>query len=327
MVSVILPVFNSEVTIKRCIDSILTQKFKNFELVVINDGSTDSSRDIIENYLKEDDRIKLENIDNCGVSNARNIGINLSKGKYITFVDADDYLEDNYLEVLFNEIEKNDCELVICGYRKILKTKNIVIKPKHTGIYNNNDFIDIFENLYADILLNSPWNKIFFKNSINNYFDIDINLGEDLLFNIDYIKNIHKISVIEDILYNYVDIDFGNRLTSKFNPTDFYVHMKIFNHITSLYDKRCVPKKIFEMQFDYIFRDTLLASNDLKIEKFIELMNQVSKSKNYNRILDNLFFVTKRKKMILYLFKNNKFYCMYTYLKLENLIRKVFLSN
>ena len=112
-VSIVIPVYNAENFIKDCLDSILSQTYKDFEVILINDGSTDSSEKIIEEYIKKDDRICLINQENQGAPKARNLGIKKSKGKYIMFFDADDILKQNSLEILVSSISSNNASLVI----------------------------------------------------------------------------------------------------------------------------------------------------------------------------------------------------------------------
>ncbi len=114
-ISIIIPIYNSEKYIEQCINSILNQTFKNFELILINDGSTDNSRVICERYENKDKRIKLFNIGNRGVSSARNLGIENSRGKYIMFCDSDDYVKNTWCEELYKLIKDNNNSYIVCG--------------------------------------------------------------------------------------------------------------------------------------------------------------------------------------------------------------------
>ena len=117
LISIIVPVYNAEKTIKKCIDSILAQTYRNFELILINDGSRDSSLNILKEYENTDERIVVISQENSGVSVARNKGIDSARGDYIIFVDSDDYISENALEVLKGEIEKNSkLDMVISGF-------------------------------------------------------------------------------------------------------------------------------------------------------------------------------------------------------------------
>ena len=137
-ISVIVPVYNVEKWLDRCINSILLQSFKNFELLLVNDGSTDNSIEICNNYLKSDERISVFNKKNGGLSDARNYGLSYAKGKYIVFVDSDDYIQENYLFELYHGIHDNDAEVAVCGYNTVTETgmniDNIIFPNKNNII-------------------------------------------------------------------------------------------------------------------------------------------------------------------------------------------------
>ena len=118
-ISVIVPIFNGEKYLRRCIESILKQTYKNIELILINDGSEDKSLAICEEYKKNDKRIIIINKENEGVSIARNIGIEKATGELISFVDADDYLEITFLQELFDMMKKYNTEYITCGYNRV----------------------------------------------------------------------------------------------------------------------------------------------------------------------------------------------------------------
>ncbi len=111
-VSLIIPVYNTEKYLRQCLDSVISQTFKEFECICINDGSTDNSLPILQEYINKDIRFKLIDKKNEGVSVARNTGIQNATGKYIVFIDSDDWITKDYIEVLYNTIEKYDCDLV-----------------------------------------------------------------------------------------------------------------------------------------------------------------------------------------------------------------------
>jgi len=141
-ISVIVPIYNAEKFLNRCINSVVDQTYKNTELILINNGSTDTSRQICETFVEKYKWIKLYNIDNSGVSNARNIGLRESTGDFITFLDADDHLDVDALGILiYNQIRSN-ADLVIGNYFNSFKGK---ITPNDHGNYN------------SDLLLHKPW--------------------------------------------------------------------------------------------------------------------------------------------------------------------------
>lgn len=166
-VSIILPFYNAEKDIIRCIESILSQSYVNFELVAVNDGASDSSPSILNTYLKKDKRIRLINKENGGVSSARNAGIKVSNGDYICFVDSDDWLDENYLQVFYDKLKKCDSDLIITQIKSVYSNKQVlsdeyVITELVSESFTPNDLFigELF------IPTNSPTNKLF-KSSIH----------------------------------------------------------------------------------------------------------------------------------------------------------------
>ena len=198
-VSIIIPIYNSDKTIDRCLKSIINQTYRNIEVICINDGSFDNSYKILQNYLRTDSRIKVINQTNKGVSSARNNGIKNSTGKYIMFVDADDYLKNNMIELLVKSIKKDSSDLLICNYD--VKCKNYIKEHKsikNDKVMNKKEFLKDYGKFQKGELINQPWNKLYIKSKIRKLFDESMCLGEDLIFNVNYIENIEKISYIDD---------------------------------------------------------------------------------------------------------------------------------
>ena len=199
-ISVIVPVYNAEKYLHRCIDSILAQTFTDFELLLIDDGSKDNSGKICDEYAAKDSRIRVFHKKNGGVSDARNWGIDRAKGDYIVFVDSDDYVEDCYLQVLHNE---RVGELSVCSY--IYETDKGISEEKL------NDGVIVLEaDILADIMMKCgfmvPYCKLFNTNiirDINLRFDSKINSGEDTLFVWTYILHIDKMTMSSKCAYHY----------------------------------------------------------------------------------------------------------------------------
>ena len=182
LVSVIIPVYNSEIYLEKCITSLLKQTYKNFELILIDDGSTDSSYEICKKYSL-DSRIHIYRKENGGVSSARNMGLNCAKGKYIFFVDSDDWVDEDYIELL--KIE-DDEDLVQGGCKDF---QNFPSLMSYEEIFNN------FAKYWFNSIVQFVWGNCYKKNIIEEYnirFDEKITLGEDAYFNLEYLKHIKK---------------------------------------------------------------------------------------------------------------------------------------
>lgn len=193
--SVIIPVYNAENTLHYCINSILKQTYKNFEIILINDGSRDKSLNIMKEYKKRyPDKIQIYNQPNQGVAETRNRGIKYSRGQYLFFVDNDDYIDNNYIETFIESIEKTSADVVIGGYRRVKPDGKIEYERK-----TNNSERFKFTTL-------TPWARVYRKKAIteNEIKFLDINIGDDLYFNM-LINLKLKVVPINYIGYNWVD--------------------------------------------------------------------------------------------------------------------------
>lgn len=232
-ISVIVPVYNATNTINRCIESIQRQSFKNFELILINDGSTDDSLNLCLDYANMDSRIKVFNKKNGGPSAARNKGIDMASTNLLVFVDSDDYLESTFLENLFFDADAAD--LVISGVTKLKKGK------KDSGFYFPNQIVDIKEKkIYLeDYPLSDcayPFSKLFKKDILDRHhirFIEDVHMFEDVLFLFEYLKFCNKIKFNDKSLYNYVIAE-GESLSTKVNSfeSEYLAFITFYNQIT-----------------------------------------------------------------------------------------------
>lgn len=236
-VSIIVPVYNAERYLDKCINSILTQDYENIELILVNDGSTDSSSKICHRYREKDNRVKVFHIQNSGPSKARNIGLEAATGEYIQFVDSDDYIEPNMTEALVKEIDKG-ADIAICGYMRISKDNGGNAVIKNIDIYMEeliprDVFLDKFGKLYRDFYVNYLWNKLYKAahiktNSIK--FDESIKWGEDLKFNLQYLNYCRSITIINTPLYNYVNYN-SSSITSKLNKDLFKIQSSMYKEV------------------------------------------------------------------------------------------------
>lgn len=209
VVSIITPVYNAEKYLETCLKSILSQSFKEFEVILINDGSKDKSKEICNIYAQSDKRIKVFHIKNSGAGKARNKGLDLAKGKYIFFVDADDWLEDNALESHLKYITKYDMVIGCSNNCYFDSDKFIYSKVEYYYPASIFDTKEKVRNMYVDIAVNSvshaPHNKMYKKEIIDKYsirFP-DYKKYEDLTFNNEYIDKINSLVILEKNVYNY----------------------------------------------------------------------------------------------------------------------------
>lgn len=206
MISIIVPVYNAEKTIERCVDSIIKQTYIDWELLLINDGSNDNSPVICDRYAEQDSRIRAFHKENGGVSSARNLGLNNVNGDWVTFVDSDDWIKDKYLEHLISHVD--DCiDLIISHADSYSSSECNKLKEYPTVIVNDENFdIAFAENkLYWNVAL---WSKLFKVEIVKKYkinFIEGIHVGEDVCFLYSFILKSNNIYISGDTDYCYFD--------------------------------------------------------------------------------------------------------------------------
>ena len=257
-VSVIVPVYNTEKYLEKCLDSIINQTFINYEIIIMNDGSPDNSETIIQEYLtKYPQKIKYYKKENGGLSDARNMGILKSSGKYLMFVDSDDYISEDMIEKLYNCIETQGSDMAICNMIKI-DSKN-----QSTKIINYNPgTVNILED--KKILFNLPCacNKMYNKKLFDNLKFDKNKYYEDLrLINKLYL-NCNKVAFIDDFCYYYVE-----RNNSIMHDGNLEKNFEIVEAIQSLIDyyQKENQYKIFQEELEFLMIDNVIISTFVRV--------------------------------------------------------------
>lgn len=210
LITVVVPVYNAERHLEKTITSILNQTYPHFELILVDDGSMDQSLQICQHYEKEDQRIRVMQQTNSGVSAARNSGIDASNGEFLVFVDSDDYIEENTIEVLI-DYYRSPNELIIYGYyiHNLNKGNQVLLNSgnRETKKLTIAEFASDFWFYYERGITNSPCNKLYVSSIIKEnklYFPVGVRMGEDVAFNIKYFEKVSHIKVIDKYLYHYL---------------------------------------------------------------------------------------------------------------------------
>ena len=260
MVSIIVPVYNGEKSIERCLRSIQNQSYTNIEVIVVNDGSTDHTEKVIKKYVEEDARFHYIKKDNTGVSDSRNLGMASAKGEYFQFVDGDDWLVKRATEEFVRTAQLYDCDMVIsdfyrvCG-RKIMVKGHIDMGPVITRTKFAEYMMKAPANFYYGVL----WNK-FFKADIIRKFslvcDTDLDWCEDFRFNLEYLQYVGNVGVIDRPLYYYVktkgslvDTQAGSlQLTIKTKRKLFDYYKELYQAL-DLYEENKLKIQMFYLSF------------------------------------------------------------------------------
>ena len=228
-VSVVVPIYNAGKKLDKCIKSILNQTFKDFELILVNDGSTDNSIKICRKYELKDSRVKVIDKENEGSIATRNLGIKKSIGNYITFVDADDYISLDAIEKLYKDVKEMDLDIVVCNTYKVIGDRAIIKQSNNSHYFSKNMIYegdDIKDKLAEAYLHGHPFpasihSKLYKKELLLNsgkYLDRIKFLGDDLYYNLEMFLKAKKVKVISEPLYYYRTGGF----TSKYMPYHIY---------------------------------------------------------------------------------------------------------
>ena len=188
--------------LRRCVTSIINQTFEDLEIILVNDGSTDTSGDIIREIAAEDSRVKVISQTNQGVSAARNEGLKAAKGKYIGFVDADDYIKPDMYENLLNALVKYQADIACCGYQTVFENGQINsngLEGLQTVMDRNSYIMHLFDA--PRTVLQSLWNKLFIRGKITEYFNEAFTICEDSDFLINYVLNIKTAVIVHKVGY------------------------------------------------------------------------------------------------------------------------------
>lgn len=227
MVSVIVPVYKAESYIRKCLDSILSQTFINFELLLIDDGSPDDCGKICDEYAKLDDRVRAFHKENGGVSKARNLGLDYAKGEYVCFIDSDDWVDSDMLETLIGWEQKKRTDLLFYGFQYEASTgkpNTMELLRQFSGIYEGiNSVVEVCYLLEINELLGWTCNKLFRNSIIQEYhirFNEEISIQEDHIFTLEYLKYSTCIGVYPYTPYHYRIVQVS--LTSKIHPYLMY---------------------------------------------------------------------------------------------------------
>lgn len=264
MIDIIMPVYNTPISdLKRCLDSIERQSFKDYKVYIIDDGSLDEVKLFLDLYVNDKEKFIVKHVVNGGVSRARNIGIESSNSEYLTFVDSDDTIEDNFLEEAINLIRGNDLDLVIGGYNEIKNEVIYKIRKCDDGfyIYDKSNLDLVMDKLLSGKLKEDnksigslPTGRIYtriYKRSVLGDLRFNSNLGmsEDTLFMIDFMNKVERIGLSSSVWYNYYINDYSIS-RRKVNEKVINDHMKFIEEVY----KRMRLEKEGRIKNAYIFR-------------------------------------------------------------------------
>lgn len=298
LISIIVPVYNVEKYLEQCIDSLVNQTYKNIEIIIVNDGSTDSSGELCDKLAKRDSRINVVHKKNAGLGFARNTGLEFVKGKYVTFIDSDDFADVDLIENLYNEIILNNADTCIGGFKRVNDDGKVLYKEKYKSVtYSGNEVV---QELLLRILGSSPeksdairmsvWNVLFsveiIKNNNLKFCSERKYISEDLIFDIDYYQHSKKTSIINSCAYNYrVN---NNSLTMKYRDDKFVKCRFLYNEVCNkIKESSLSSDAILRLQRQYFVNiRTCISQENIKVSRL-----------NYNSAIKNIDLICNDKQL------------------------------
>lgn len=294
--SIIVPVYNVENYLRRCLDSILLQPSSiTYEILLIDDGSSDKSGAICDEYQSNFPNVFVSHIENNGVAEARNLGISLSKGNYLYFMDPDDFLSDNFFDKISSNL-KQKWDVLCFGYNEIKENRNTVLSCRphfytHCGLLGKNEFRNEFIELFKTDMMYNVWSRIYNKTFILNH-DIRFpnkQIGEDTLFNFQVYRHLNTVLFIDSTLYNYIAGRSGSALTS-FHPRRIEIQLDELQELQKLLKEFQIEDEtlIQEIKTKIVVSAAFQISNlKLRRQKKIELLQSLVDNEAFESIFLN----------------------------------------
>lgn len=316
-ISVIVPVYNCEKYIGKCIGSVLNQTFKDLELILIDDGSNDLSGKICDEFKLKDQRVKVIHEKNSGVSIARNVGINIAKGKFIGFVDSDDYLAPDMYETLYKNLRENNADIAVCGIMncflkelpsgKVKEERALQSNTHEKGVLSGEEAFS--EALKSRIFSVNPVNKLFAAKFLKEERFPANKTSEDAFLIPKILAKAERVVYDMEPKYFYVR-HLGSITVSEFKESDWSVVEAYKEHLSAVKEK--CPKLLEEAKFryywSYIYVFDKMIKSKAKVCKKDYDKARIFIKKNFKNIISNRYFSTKRKIAVCALMVSEKIY-------------------
>lgn len=346
-ITVVLPVYNTEKYLEKCVGSIINQTFKEIEILLINDGSTDSSGSVCDKFAAKDNRIKVYHRPNSGPSATRNFGIDLAAGEYICFVDSDDYLDPTALEFMYSTITHHSADMIICGFYHDIEQngKTVYSSPVNTAnkiIAQGEELLDVLIELKSKHLIDSCCNKLYRISTIRNsgVRMPEGELYEDTEFNFRLLPHLEKIIISDKCFYHYLQRDLS--ITKSFQPLKIeyltaryhtiYEYISSFNNVRQdliEFNNFYYIKSVFSCFIDLFFPtsnfETIKSRRKFIFEKINSetFINAANKCKGNNKKDSLIIFLSKcRNVSMIYYFCRVMFVFKYRMKKLFTKIKE-----
>jgi len=330
-VSVIVPAYNAESFIENCVQSILSQTYTDFELILVNDGSKDSTSTICHRLAEQDSRITVIDQENGGSSSAKNTGMDAAKGNYIEFVDADDTLDASYMEQLLRGMAEDEADLCVgnVAFMVMDQGEQVLSRPSpklHEGMFTLKEYLSYYKEYMPHAVVGAPWNKLFRREIIEKHnlrFDETTRNNEDTWFNLAYLRYCNKIFVSASPFYHYINHQNGSASRRYIDNiieiyTETYRRSTAFLKEAEMYDcnEQFCKSYFIGLCIGALNGIALKATQYTKREK-LEKMRDIVNRPEVRDALKGLKGLDKKKRMIAFLMRRRWVRFMYSAFRLK----------
>lgn len=323
-VSIVVPVYNVETKIQRCIDSVIEQTYPLWELILVDDGSKDGSLKLCQKAAEADERIIVISKNNGGVSSARNAGLDVANGEYVTFCDSDDWIDKDMLECMVEIQKEKSVEMVMCGLTMHYDEHNVrTWYPLSSKELMRKDYTTMLRNITASGSLNSPCNKLFLLDKISTRFNINKSMGEDMDFNIAYFDNIGSMAVYWACPYHY-DMTTVGSLTKQLT-IQVSIALENIEHKENFLKRHNAYYPEFDNSYTQASYQRL--ESFLKLKKgysdFVEFYNQLIHEYSYGQAIRSHGAYGRQAKMLKKWIETDNIICLWIYTKIRIMVQKL----
>ena len=282
LISIIIPVYNTEKYLARCLDSVISQTVKDIEIIAVNDDSTDSSLSVLEEYTAKDPRIHVISVKNGGVSRARNIALEKAKGEYIGFVDSDDYIDSKMFETMIGIAARSNADCVQCAF-DVVGEDSEAVESRHDGevsiLEGRNAIVKSF---FEGAIENSVWNKLYRCSNLSQIrFPEGWTFAEDFYFNAMSLLSCNRVALTDDVLYHYFlrDCSASHEKISDKHLKGFPVYDMVKKQLSNQETYRVVAEK--EVSESLRFLDSSIGHEEISDDSIDSLIGRIKNGRRW----------------------------------------------
>lgn len=333
-ISVIIPVYNGAHYIQRCLDSLISKTKHPIEIILVNDGSIDQSGDICDAYAKKDQRIHVIHTKNQGAASARNEGLRLMRGAYVSFLDVDDYIEDGMLDSLYEGLKHNACEMAVCAIQldKYIQEECVAsrVLPAKSGVFSLDNYLDDFEQYYESAIFGHQCNKLYLASIIKEnkiQFDPAMTCNEDICFNFDVCQHVGRVYVTEQPFYHYTIQNAQSLSSAKRNNFADYTktHLKATAFLQDQGKYEQLRLFLQSHYIDQVLNTLVNVYSNLSKQPiaFKRTIIDISENENVQSALQQAKNRHLYKKVLIIMLKARTYFCVFYFIGFRNLVKKI----